>query len=57
MASHKSTLPKAVQDVKRLVEKSSGKSVEPGVVERLVDFEYGEDFRIFPWESARKKLH
>ncbi|OQV19883.1 hypothetical protein BV898_06151 [Hypsibius exemplaris] len=40
MNSQKSTLPKAVQDVKRLLEKTTGKSVEPGVVERLVDFEY-----------------
>ncbi|XP_055349623.1 transcription initiation factor TFIID subunit 9-like isoform X2 [Paramacrobiotus metropolitanus] len=40
MSTQKSTLPKAVHDMKRVVEKTCGKSMEAGVVERLVDFEY-----------------
>ncbi|GAU96697.1 hypothetical protein RvY_08105 [Ramazzottius varieornatus] len=41
MNPHKTqSIPKAAQDVRRLVEKISGKSVEQGVTERLVDFAY-----------------
>ena len=42
MNSHKTAIPKAAQDVRRIVEKVSGKLLEHGVTERLVDFEYGK---------------